>query len=71
MQPEINKEELLTKKSAKGLLGVYYDDYMNLTLYDQLDWTQENGGELKTVFKDGKFTSLTTIDKIRLKLNEQ
>jgi len=60
-----------TKKSAKGLLGVYYDDYMNLQLYDQLNWDQENAGELKTIFKDGKFTSLTTIDKIRLKLNEQ
>lgn len=59
-----------TKKSAKGLLGVYLDDYNKLTLYDQLDWSQENSGELKTIFKDGEFTKLTTIDEIRLKLNE-
>lgn len=58
-----------TKKSSKGLLGVYYDDYNNLTLYDQVDWKTANSGELKLIFKDGQFIKETTITDIRNLIN--
>jgi len=59
-----------TKKSAKGLLGVYYDDYMNLELHDQVNRSAEEGGELKTILKDGKFYNETTLTEIREVLNK-
>ena len=59
-----------TKKSAKGLLSVFYDDFMKLTLYDQVNWETANNCELKTIFKDGVFTKETTITEIRERLNK-
>jgi nicotinamide phosphoribosyltransferase len=58
-----------TKKSAKGLLGVYYDDFNELTLYDQLDWNVANSGELKLLFKNGKFVRTTSFEEIRNRIN--
>jgi nicotinamide phosphoribosyltransferase len=55
------------KKSAKGLLRVEKegDDYV---LYDQQTLEQEQQGELKTVFKDGKLVLSTSLQEIRYRL---
>jgi nicotinamide phosphoribosyltransferase len=58
-----------TKKSAKGLMCVYYDDDMKLRLYDQRLPYEVEGGELKLIFKDGEFIKTTTITEIRNRLN--
>lgn len=52
------------KKSAKGLLRVEKegDDFV---LYDQQTLEQEQQGELKTVFKDGKLIVETSLSEIR------
>lgn len=56
------------KKSAKGLLRVEKenDEY---TLYDQQTPEQEEQGELKCVFLNGKITQPTTLDIIREKID--
>jgi nicotinamide phosphoribosyltransferase len=70
-----------TKKSKKGLLCIekaYSNDgkgntkEIGLICIDQQTWAQEEQGELKTVFKDGKLVIETTLDEIRnrLKPNE-
>jgi hypothetical protein len=55
------------KKSAKGLLRVEKegDDYV---LYDQQTLEQEQQGELKTVFRDGKLVAETSLSEIRQRL---
>lgn len=53
-----------TKISAKGLLRVEKGPE-GLILIDQVDWDQEAGGELKTVFEDGKLVSEQTLSGIR------
>ncbi len=40
----------------------------NFVLYDQQSWAQEAVGELKTVFKDGKLVSETSVTEIRNRL---
>lgn len=52
------------KKSAKGLLRVdkVGDDYV---LKDQCTWEEEAGGELKTVFEDGKLIKDWSLSEIR------
>ena len=62
-----------TKKSAKGLLKVEIEsetiqDY-NYVLKDQVSWTEEDNGFLKTIFEDGKFYNQITLTEIREKLN--
>lgn len=59
-----------TKKSKKGLLQVTYDDNMNIVCLDQCTREQENGGLLKTVFKDGKLTREITLEEIRQRVNK-
>lgn len=55
-----------TKKSAKGLMQIYRDpETGKLALKDQCSWEEEAGGELKTVFKDGKLTIDQTLAEIR------
>lgn len=53
-----------TKKSAKGLLRVEKvgDDFV---LFDQQTREQEQQGELKVVFEDGKLVKETTLNEIR------
>lgn len=54
------------KKSAKGLLRV--DKIGNeYVLIDNL--TTDEGGELRTIFKDGKFTNLPSLTEIRERLS--
>lgn len=56
-----------TKKSAKGLMRI---DLENETyvLTDQVTWNEEEQGELKEVFRDGKLLLDQTLSGIRLRL---
>lgn len=55
-----------TKKSARGLLGVFKDDHSGaLYLEDQLSWDKEKQGELKTIFKDGNLVVQHSLAEIR------
>lgn len=56
-----------TKKSAKGLLRVDLVDG-KYTLTDQCTPEQEQGGELKEVYRDGKLLIETTLSEIRERL---
>jgi nicotinamide phosphoribosyltransferase len=56
------------KKSAKGLLQVYEEDGV-IKLKDQCTWEEEGKGLLQVIFEDGKFYNLTTLTRIREKLN--
>lgn len=59
-----------TKKSAKGLLMVQQNDTTgNYELVDQVSWSDEGKGELKTIYKDGEFENQVTLTQIREKLN--
>lgn len=57
------------KKSAKGLLKV---DVINgeYILKDQVSESEENEGELKVIYKNGKFLNTTSLEKIREKINQ-
>ncbi len=63
-----------TKKSAKGLLRVEMENN-SLVLYDQQKEEQENLGELKVVFLDGKLIKTSSLSEIRkrvdLELNDE
>jgi nicotinamide phosphoribosyltransferase len=59
-----------TKKSAKGLLRVEFEDG-KFVLYDQQTKEQEAQGCLQTVFKDGKLVKETSIEEIRAIVNVQ
>lgn len=61
-----------TKKSAKGLMQVYKNEMTGkLELKDQCTWDEENEGELKTVFKDGKLIVDWHLDEIRERVRTQ
>ena len=61
-----------TKKSAKGLMQVYRDENTGrLELKDECTWEEEAGGELKTIFKDGKLIKEYSLNEIRAMLKEQ
>jgi nicotinamide phosphoribosyltransferase len=53
------------KKSAKGLLQVFSNEQGVPTLKDCCTWEEEGQGLLETIFENGKFTKITTIDEIR------
>ena len=66
-----------TKKSATGLLSVLNvvatldgTDTPSLLLVDKCDWSVEGMGELKTIYKDGKFFNETSLGQIREKLTK-
>jgi nicotinamide phosphoribosyltransferase len=56
-----------TKKSKKGLLAVHLVDG-EYELKDQCTEEEESAGELKLIYKDGKFFNQTTLKNIREKL---
>ena len=58
-----------SKKSAKGLLQVYKDENGEYKMKDKCTWEEENAGELKVVFENGKIIKETTITEIRQRLN--
>ncbi|WP_281323064.1 nicotinate phosphoribosyltransferase [Flavobacterium aestivum] len=53
-----------TKKSAKGLMKIELVDGQ-YTLTDQVSWEEEQKGELKEVFRDGKLLIDQTLSEIR------
>jgi nicotinamide phosphoribosyltransferase len=61
-----------TKKSAKGLLCVNRNSLTNVDgeyeLWDMVSSAIEKTGELKTIFKDGKFYNETTLTEVRAKI---
>ena len=60
-----------TKKSATGLLCVTRDEYSgDYILMDRVDWQTSRGGELKTIYRDGKFENTTTLSEIRENLKK-
>ncbi|WGH75302.1 nicotinate phosphoribosyltransferase [Tenacibaculum tangerinum] len=54
-----------TKKSAKGLLKITLEDG-EYQLHDQVSWEEEQQGELREVFRDGKLLVDQKLSKIRL-----
>lgn len=57
-----------TKTSAKGLLKVIKANN-TYQLIDQVTWKEEQEGELKEVFKDGKLLHPISLNEIRANLN--
>ena len=57
------------KKSATGLLQVTRDED-GYQLKDKVTWEQENQGELKTIYLDGKLMNSVTLTDIREKLKQ-
>jgi nicotinamide phosphoribosyltransferase len=55
------------KKSAKGLLRIERNE-TGYVLFDEQTQEQEAGGELKTVFEDGKLLVDVTLDQVRDRL---
>lgn len=58
-----------TKKSAKGLMKVTFDNG-TYTLQDQVSWQQEKEGALKEVFRDGKLLMDQSLSEIRGRVKE-
>jgi nicotinamide phosphoribosyltransferase len=59
-----------TKKSARGLLYVQQNDVNGeYELWDMVSKDTEKTGELKTIFKDGKFYNQTTLTEVRERLD--
>lgn len=58
------------KKSAKGLLQVYIDENGEYALKDQCTPEEEQSGELKTVFENGKLLIDWTLDEIRQRIRD-
>jgi nicotinamide phosphoribosyltransferase len=64
-----------TKKSKKGLLSVYYHDKASgfgdkLYVCDQQTWEEEETGELKVVFEDGRLMEMQSLESIRKRIKE-
>ena len=57
------------KKSAKGLIRVDKVDG-DYVLVDEVTVAEEQKGELKVIFEDGKFVRKTAIEEIRKRINE-
>ena len=57
-----------TKKSAKGLLRVDYDENGEITLYDQQTPEQEKQGILETVFLNGELVKKQSFAEIKQRL---
>ena len=61
------------KKSAKGLLKVYWQDAgtknAKIVLKDQCTSEEENQGLLETIFENGSFIKRTTLTEIRERIS--
>lgn len=57
-----------TKKSAKGLMQIVSENG-KFKLIDQVNWEQEQQGELKEVFRDGKLLVDASLAEIRSRIN--
>jgi len=58
-----------TKKSAKGLMRVDLVDG-EYVLKDQCTWEEEQGGELRTIYKDGHFYNQESMETIRERISK-
>ena len=58
------------KKSAKGLIRVDLVDG-NYVLVDEVSEEEEQKGELKLIYEDGKFVKKTTLEEIRKRIDER
>lgn len=58
------------KKSAKGLIRVDKVDG-NYLLVDEVTEAEEQKGELKVIYEDGKFLNRTTLEQIRKRIDER
>lgn len=59
------------KRSARGLLRVVRDEQGELRLHDEQTWEQEQEGELKTRFLNGKLINHEHFEQIRQRLAAQ
>lgn len=57
-----------TKKSARGLMTVLYDENGELYLKDQCTWEEEKSGVMQVIFEDGVFYNQVTYQEIRERL---
>ena len=57
-----------TKKSAYGLLRVRKDGNGELVLDENVSWEEEQGGELQTIFSNGRIGRQQTLSDIRQRL---
>lgn len=61
----VTSSDSTPKKSAKGLLSVYFDDNLEYQLIEDCPESQENCGHLRTVFYEGEQTNQHVFDDIR------
>ena len=59
-----------TKNSLKGLIAVYKDANGKYFAKDEVSFVEEQGGELHTVFKDGKLLKEYSLKEIREQVNQ-
>lgn len=61
-----------TKKSLRGLIGVFEDanGYGVLFAKEQCTWEEESQGLLQVIYEDGKFFNQTTLTEVRQKLEK-
>ncbi|GAA0738146.1 nicotinate phosphoribosyltransferase [Gaetbulibacter jejuensis] len=72
MRREIFKDPITddgVKKSAKGLIKVDYEDGIYI-LKDEVSEIEENKGELKVIYENGKFFNFTNLNQIRERINK-
>ena len=60
-----------SKTSAYGLLRVDKDADGHLSARENVSWAEEAGGELKTIFLNGKPSNIQTLAEIRARLEAQ
>jgi nicotinamide phosphoribosyltransferase len=60
-----------TKVSAKGLIRLEGSEFEVTRMYDNVSWEEEQGGLLKTIYKDGKLLKEISLSEIRGLLKRQ
>jgi nicotinamide phosphoribosyltransferase len=59
-----------TKKSAKGLMKIVIENN-KYKLVDEVNWEEENHGELREIFRDGKLLINESLSEIRKRIKKQ
>ena len=59
-----------TKKSLKGLVAVFLDENGEYVVKTDCSPAEEDSGELRVIYQDGKFFNLTSLDEIRARVKE-
>jgi nicotinamide phosphoribosyltransferase len=60
-----------TKKSLKGFITVYEDEYGGYEVNEESTVEEENSGVLQVIYEDGNFYNQITLEEIRAKLMQQ